>query len=121
MHHKLLINRKASNTDAREMMDRTLLSSLLLSLHFRKFCSDFIIKVENHFTSAVMISASVISQSFIHQKNGRNRNTTILNKEINYSSSPTLTILFTKQSTPLYRVDCPTCCIYIETYKSGDL
>jgi len=49
------------------------------------------------------------------------QNTTMLNKEIKYISSPTLTILFTKQSTPLYRVNCPTCRIYTETYKSGDL
>jgi len=40
------------------------------------------------------------------------QNTTMLNKEIKYDSSPTLTILFTKQSTPLYRVNCPACRIY---------
>jgi len=44
------------------------------------------------------------TQSFIHQKMVETQNTTILNKEIKYNSSPTLTTLFTKQSTPLYRV-----------------
>ena len=45
------------------------------------------------------------------------QNATMLNKEIKYNSSPTLTILFTKRSTPLYRANCPTCNIYTETYK----
>jgi len=48
------------------------------------------------------------TQSFIHQKMVETQNTTMLNKEIKYNSSPTLTSLFTKQSTPLYRVNCPT-------------
>ena len=57
-------------------------------------------------------------QSFIHQKMAETQNATMLNKEIKYNSSPTLTILFTKQSTPLYSVNCPTCHIYTETYLS---
>jgi len=59
MHHKLLTNRKVSNKDGRKIFivlaHTTLLNWLLLNLHFSKFCNDFILKVENHFISAMML------------------------------------------------------------------
>jgi len=68
-HYKLLINRKCSNTDAYKMFTM-LAHTTLLSLLFAKltFSTHYavttlyyrpIFKLENHFTSAVMVSAFI--------------------------------------------------------------